>query len=73
MNLSKAMFKIAKLVVILEKVAAILDFQMFTYLGLTNASKYFLSHLSCCCCNNKSLQQITCENGIFDLENDIET
>ena len=38
MNLSKVISKNAKLAVILEKVAAILDFQMFTYLDLTNAT-----------------------------------
>ena len=40
MNLSKVMSKSAKLIAILEKVAAILDFKMFIYLDLTKPSKY---------------------------------
>ena len=42
MNLNKVMSKSVKLDAILEPVAAILNFQMFTYLDLTNASKYFV-------------------------------
>ena len=40
MNLSNVMSKSAKLAAIFEKVAVILDFQMSTYLDLTNASEY---------------------------------
>ena len=41
MNLRKVLSKSAKLAAILENVAAILDFQMFTYLYLT---KYFCAN-----------------------------
>jgi len=37
MNLSNVILKSAKLAAILEKVNAILDFQMYIYLDLTNA------------------------------------
>ena len=51
MNLSKVMSKSAELAAILEKVATILDFEMFTYLDLTNDSTYFCAnyHASNCC------------------------
>jgi len=58
MNLSKVMSKSQKVAAILEKVAAILDFQMYAYLDFTNASKSFLCQLSCFCCNYKLLGQI---------------
>ena len=41
MNLSKIMSKSAKLIDILEKVAAILNFHMFTYLNFTKPLHYF--------------------------------
>ena len=45
LNFSKVMSKSAKLAAILDKLAAILDFQIFTYLDLTNVSKYlFCAH-----------------------------
>ena len=74
------MSKSDKLAAILEKVAAILDFQMFTYLDL----KMPQNHLYCS--NNHASVSIInyvdkwiCKNGIFvlgdlyDLENDLET
>jgi len=69
-----------KLAAILEKIAAILDFQMFTYLDLTNASNYFVcaSYQASAAFINW-LDKYTCVNSVFDLgdlyefENDLET